>query len=169
MSAGATSIPPAMKPAMYARCARRNELNPATNRSGSSIRKTSPARLATRAATNHIRTADVDGSIANAAAINKIITAGLVAHSSRRRPVATANQLASAVTPVIPRSVTASVLIDPTLAGRSGPTATISPPPRALSSAEERCLHTAEVTGSNPVAPTTERPGQARVSRIWRR
>ena len=29
---------------------------------------------------------------------------------------------------------------------------------RALSSAEERCLHTAEVTGSNPVAPTPFRP-----------
>jgi hypothetical protein len=30
---------------------------------------------------------------------------------------------------------------------------------RALSSVGERCLHTAEVMGSNPVAPTRKKPG----------
>ena len=50
--------------------------------------------------------------------------------------------------------------------------ATLANRSRALSSAEERCLHTAEVTGSIPVAPTTRIPCKHRGflhSRIFNR
>ncbi len=36
----------------------------------------------------------------------------------------------------------------------------VDPDMRAISSAVERCLHTAEATGSRPVSPTIETPVQ---------